>query len=84
MKIIDLLNKIAIEEKKEIPNFKNLPKTIKYNEIEYSLLWEENYKGKFYICYSEENLSEDAYGELMFDTYNLNDEIEIIKDGERL
>ena len=72
MKIIDLLNKIAKGEK--------LPKKIKYEEREY-ILNSEEVEGKNYICYAEDNLPEDVWGELCFDTYNLNNEVEIL-EGE--
>ena len=78
MKIIDLLNKIANEELKKKPNLDNIPYKIKYDDIEYSLLYELGKDGKNYITYSEDNLSEDVYGELEISLFGLNDEVEII------
>ena len=81
MKVIDLLNKIAEEEIKDIPNFDNLPAKIKYENVEYSLIatYENN---RNYLCYAEDNLSEDAWGEFGIDTYSLNDEIEILEESK--
>lgn len=73
MKIIDILKYIANER------IDKLPSKIKYDEKEYNLLVEYKYENnRYYITYAEDNLSEDVYGELLFDTYNLNDKVEII------
>ena len=77
MKVIDLLNLIASEEIKDVPDFDNLPTRIKHKGYEYSLLATyEN--GRNYLVYTEDNLPEDVWGELEISSYNLNDEVEII------
>jgi hypothetical protein len=63
MKVIDLLNKIA--------NGEEVPKKIKYNDIEYTHI--DNY------CYADENSRLLSY-EIYAEQHRLNDEIEIIED----
>ena len=82
MRIIELLNLIAKEERKIIPDRDKLPTRIRHidrdnNVREYvlSVHWEH---GRNWIVYAEDNLPEDVWGELPIDSYNLNDEIEII------
>ena len=76
MKVIDLLNKIANTEM--FFNEDKLPALIKYEDKYYSLCFEYK-EDRYYICYAEENLPDDVWGELTISTYNLNDEVEIIE-----
>lgn len=75
MKVIDLLNQIANTEM--FCNEDKLPELIKYEDKYYSLCF-EYIEDRYYICYAEENLPDDVWGELPVSTINLNDEIEII------